>query len=71
MDIRFDNIGYFYKENKKYVKSIPDMAELVNIHLKGNMSFEVDVEGHRMIIDTAKDWANSISLFFMAISRGV
>lgn len=59
MDIRFDNIGYFYKENKKYVKTIPDMAELVNIHLKGNMSFDVDVDGHRMVIDTAKDFGGN------------
>lgn len=28
------------------------MVEKVNIHLKGSMSFEVDVDGHKLMIDT-------------------
>ena len=31
------------------------MAESVSIKLKGNMSFDVDVDGHSLVIDTAPE----------------
>jgi len=56
MDIRFDNIGYFYKENKNNVIYNLVMAESVKLRLKGNLSFDVDVDGHSMVIDSAPDF---------------
>lgn len=32
------------------------MAELVSIQLKDNMSFDVDVDGHKMVIDSAPEF---------------
>jgi len=56
MDIRFDNIGYFYKVNKNNEIYNLDMTESVNLHLKGNMSFDVNVDGHTIAIDSAPEF---------------
>jgi len=35
------------------------MNEVVNIQLKGLMSFEAEVDGHKIIIDTAKEFGGN------------
>jgi putative redox protein len=56
MVIWFNNIGYFYKINIIINKNYPDMAESINIALKGEMSFEAEVDGHKIMIDTAPEF---------------
>ena len=35
------------------------MTEAINIQLKGNMSFEADVDGHKIMIDTAEEFGGN------------
>lgn len=35
------------------------MGESVNLHLKGNMSFDVDVDGHTITIDTTPEFGGT------------
>ena len=35
------------------------MTEAVNIQLKGNMSFEAEVDGHKIMIDTAEEFGGN------------
>ena len=35
------------------------MNDIVTLALKGNMSFDVDVNGHKMIIDSSKDFGGN------------
>jgi len=55
MDIRLIIIVTFTKKAKNNVKLNRVMAESVNIQLKGNMSFDVDVDGHRIVIDSSSE----------------
>lgn len=56
MNPEFNNIGYFYKVNKIIIKSPHVMTESINISLKGDMSFEAEVDGHKIMIDTAPEF---------------